>query len=77
MLLKLPILVHDDETAELDNLGISVDYDSYPTEDFYFTRVDIIARYQDSTRIIVDSEEYICPLSINDVLKLYKDAIQK
>ena len=77
MLLKLPILVHDDETAELDNLGISVDYDSYPTDDFYFTRVDIIARYQDSTRIIVDSEEYICPLPINEVLKLYKDAIQK
>lgn len=77
MLLKLPILVHDDETAELDNLGISVDYDSYPTDDFYFTRVDIIARYQDSTRIIVDGEEYICPLLINEVLKLYKDALQK
>lgn len=77
MLLKLPILVHDDETAELDNLGISVDYDSYPTEDFYFTRVDIIAKFEDSTRIIVDGEEYVCPLPINDVLKLYKDAIQK
>lgn len=77
MLLKLPILVHDDETAELDNLGISVDYESYPTEDFYFTRVDIIARYQDSTRIIVDGEEYICPLPVIEVLKLYKDAVSK
>lgn len=76
MLLKLPILVHDDETAELDNLGISVDYDSYPTEDFYFTRVDIIAKFEDSTRIIVDGEEYVSPLPINEVLKLYKEAIK-
>lgn len=77
MLLKLPILVHDEETAELDNLGISVDYDSYPTEDFYFTRVDIIAKFENSTRIIVDGEEYVSPLPIDKVLKLYKDAVSK
>lgn len=77
MLLKLPIFVHDDQTAELDNLGISVDYDSYPTEDFYFTRVDIIAKFEDSTRIIVHGEEYVSPLPIDKVLKLYKDAISK
>ena len=77
MLLKLPILVHDDETSQLDNLGISVDYDSYPVEDFYFTRVDVIAPYDNNTRIILDGEEFICQLPVNEVLKLYKDAFQK
>jgi hypothetical protein len=77
MLLKLPILVHDEQTAELENLGISVDTESYATDDFYFTRVDIFATYLDNTRVIVDGEEYVCPLPIDKVLKLYKDAISK
>lgn len=77
MLLKLPILVHSDESVQLENLGISMEYDSYPTDDFYFTRIDIIASYQNSTRIIVDNKEYFCPLPVIEVLKLYKDAVSK